>query len=327
MARKSFLLIKLLTVTPSTRHFDMRAPMLGLVSLPLVLWVAAPVAWITNWPSGWGFLTAIALLVAGCNVASKNISWQYYLARGFLPAGFMPRPGDNYLFFEMENVDTVERLKLFADDMGCLFPEDGVLRMRTSKNDLRIPLGSLETSTYRLKGKAKGVLLSFKSPDSSEQQSGVASFKYFGKDLSIGADREKKATWAQDIIRTWQKKRLPSDPGDLDSPGTNRPLSPAMGDSANAATPFASAIYSACIQQAIIMILAAMILDGGCIGQVCLSALLAFWGGVLVLRVRTRGALTKTDLMLVRGGYILVCVISYFVTRWIWHLRGYDHYL
>jgi hypothetical protein len=100
-----------------------------------------------------------------------------------------------------------------------------------------------------------------------------------------------------------------------------------MSDSIHPQSPLQSAIYSACIQQAIIMILAAMMLDGGCIGQVCAYAILAFWGGVFVLRVRRRGNLTKLDLMLIRGGYIVVCVISYFVTRWIWHLRGFEHYL
>ncbi len=75
------------------------------------------------------------------------------------------------------------------------------------------------------------------------------------------------------------------------------------------------------------MILAAMILDGGGIGQVCLFALLGFWGGVFVLRARSRGTLTRVDLMLIRGGYILVCIISFFVTRLVWALRGYGGYL
>ena len=75
------------------------------------------------------------------------------------------------------------------------------------------------------------------------------------------------------------------------------------------------------------MFLAALILDGGCIGQVCFYALLGFWGGVLVLRTRSRDVLTKLDLMLIRGGYIPVCIISFFITRWIWKWRGYDGYL
>lgn len=81
------------------------------------------------------------------------------------------------------------------------------------------------------------------------------------------------------------------------------------------------------MQQAIIMILAAMILDGGGIGQVCLFAIFGFWGGVLVLRARSRGVLTRVDLMLIRGGFLLVCVISFFVTRSVWAWRGHGGYL
>jgi hypothetical protein len=100
-----------------------------------------------------------------------------------------------------------------------------------------------------------------------------------------------------------------------------------MSASTRAISPLEGAIYSAFMQQAIILILAAMILDGGCIGQVCIYAFLGFWGGVFVLRVRTRDVLTKVDLLLIRGGYILVCILSFFITRSIWTLRGFGGYL
>src|SRR4051812_9433422 len=64
-----------------------------------------------------------------------------------------------------------------------------------------------------------------------------------------------------------------------------------------------------------ILVLASMILDGGAVAQVCFSALIAFWAGVAVLHFHRRGVLSKVDLWLIRWGYILVCIISYFVTR------------
>jgi hypothetical protein len=100
-----------------------------------------------------------------------------------------------------------------------------------------------------------------------------------------------------------------------------------QAESTHAQSPLRNAMYSAYIQQAIVMILAAMVPGGGRIVQVCAYAILAFWGGVFTLCVRSRWVVTKVDLILIRGGYILVCVISYFVTRWFWHLRGYDHVL
>lgn len=77
------------------------------------------------------------------------------------------------------------------------------------------------------------------------------------------------------------------------------------------------------VTQSIILVLASMILDGGAIAQVCFFAFVAFWGAVAVLRLRRRGALTRVDLLLLRYGYILACIISFFITRWIWQMRGF----
>ena len=79
--------------------------------------------------------------------------------------------------------------------------------------------------------------------------------------------------------------------------------------------------------QSVVLVLASMILDGGGIAQVCFYAFAAFWGGVLVLRLHRRDALSNVDLLLIRYGYILVCIVSFFITRWIWHWRGFGQYL
>jgi hypothetical protein len=84
-----------------------------------------------------------------------------------------------------------------------------------------------------------------------------------------------------------------------------------------------SAMLSAFVQQAVILVLAGMILDGGLIAQMCFYAFAAFWGGVAVIILRRAMSPTKLDLILVRGGYLLVCLISFFLTQSIWKLRGY----
>jgi hypothetical protein len=89
----------------------------------------------------------------------------------------------------------------------------------------------------------------------------------------------------------------------------------------------ASELPFALVTQSVILVLASMILDGGGIAQVCFYAFVAFWGGVAVLRFHRRGALSRVDLLLIRYGYILVCIISFFITRWIWHWRGFGQYL
>lgn len=96
-----------------------------------------------------------------------------------------------------------------------------------------------------------------------------------------------------------------------------------MSMHATAPSPYRHAVRSAAVQQVIILILAGMILDGGETGRICLFAAVAFWGGVAVIRLRRRTLPTKVDLTLIEGGYIVLCVIAYFLTHWIWHLRGF----
>ena len=90
-----------------------------------------------------------------------------------------------------------------------------------------------------------------------------------------------------------------------------------------ATTPLPEATRFALIQQAIVIFLSAGILDGGALAQVCIYALVAFWGGAGVLIARRRAALTRVDIILIRWSYIPLCVVSFFVTYWIWSLRGY----
>lgn len=82
-------------------------------------------------------------------------------------------------------------------------------------------------------------------------------------------------------------------------------------------------MFSAFMQQGIIMVLAGMILDGGGVAQSCFYAFVGFWTGVVIILWRRASAPTKIDLMIVRGGFIVLCVLSFFLTQRIWHLRGY----
>ena len=84
-----------------------------------------------------------------------------------------------------------------------------------------------------------------------------------------------------------------------------------------------SAMLSAFVQQGVILALAVMILDGGAVAQSCFYAFAAFWIGVGVILWRRSSAPTKLDLVLVRGGFIVLFVLSFFLTHGIWLLRGY----
>ncbi len=78
-----------------------------------------------------------------------------------------------------------------------------------------------------------------------------------------------------------------------------------------------------CFQQTIVMILAGMVLDNGYVFQSCAYAFVAFWSGVAVLSFRRKKPYTRVDIRLFRYGSIPLCIMSLFLTRWIWHLRGY----
>ena len=84
-----------------------------------------------------------------------------------------------------------------------------------------------------------------------------------------------------------------------------------------------SAMFSAFVQQGIILVLAGMILDGGRIALMCLFACAAFWIGTGVIIFRRGTSPSKMDLFLVRGGYLLLCVVSFFVGQLVWQLRGF----
>ena len=72
----------------------------------------------------------------------------------------------------------------------------------------------------------------------------------------------------------------------------------------------------------IILLLAGAILDGGVILQLCLFAAVAFWIGVAVIWFRRRSTPTKLDLLVIEAGYLALCVVSFFLSFWVWNRRG-----
>ncbi len=85
---------------------------------------------------------------------------------------------------------------------------------------------------------------------------------------------------------------------------------------------YGQAIGSAGAQQLIILLLAGAILDGGVFLQLCIFAAVAFWIGVAVIWLRRRTTPTKLDLLVIEAGYLGLCVISFFLSYWIWSRRG-----
>ena len=87
-------------------------------------------------------------------------------------------------------------------------------------------------------------------------------------------------------------------------------------------SPAAEAIKFALAQQLIIFLLAGSILDGGAIAQICFYGFAAFWAATFLLLRRGKGTITKLDLAFIQGGSLLLCLLSYFLTTFIWKVRG-----
>ena len=83
-----------------------------------------------------------------------------------------------------------------------------------------------------------------------------------------------------------------------------------------------SPIFDAVALQMMLGLLAVLIMDGGGIAQIFGIALLAFWGGAIVLIWRRPQLPSRLDIKLIRFGYFPVVLISFFLSVWIWHLRG-----
>lgn len=74
--------------------------------------------------------------------------------------------------------------------------------------------------------------------------------------------------------------------------------------------------------QGIIALLTGMILDGGMCLQWALIAAAAHWGAVIVIIARRPVTPTKWDLVFIRVGYLLMLVLTPFITGIVWHIRG-----
>lgn len=82
------------------------------------------------------------------------------------------------------------------------------------------------------------------------------------------------------------------------------------------------AIFEAVGIQLILGVLSLLILDGGTAARICFIALVAFWGGAVVLVWRRPQSPTRLDIELIRFGYLPVVVLAFFLVEFIWHLRG-----
>src|SRR5437588_3005314 len=83
-------------------------------------------------------------------------------------------------------------------------------------------------------------------------------------------------------------------------------------------------IFEALALQAVLGLFSLLILDGGTTARICGIALVAFWGGATVLIWRRPQSPTKTDIELIRFGYLPLAVLAFFLVHFIWKMRGVE---
>src|SRR4051812_11976459 len=83
-------------------------------------------------------------------------------------------------------------------------------------------------------------------------------------------------------------------------------------------------VFEAVVLQVLVGLFSALILDGGTTARICGIALVAFWGGAVVLIWRRPHSPTRRDIELLRFGYLPLVVIAFLLVHFIWTMRGVE---
>ena len=84
-----------------------------------------------------------------------------------------------------------------------------------------------------------------------------------------------------------------------------------------------SALFDTLASQIVLGLLAGLMLDGGMCFQFWAFSMAAFWGGCLFMLSRHWKAPTRTDLAVIRWGFLALClVLTPVLSALIWRLRG-----
>jgi hypothetical protein len=79
---------------------------------------------------------------------------------------------------------------------------------------------------------------------------------------------------------------------------------------------------SVLIQQAVVLLLAGMNLDGGDILNMCLVALAGFWVGAVIICVRRPQTPSRFDLLFIRFASFPLCILAVLLTLSVWRWKG-----
>jgi hypothetical protein len=111
----------------------------------------------------------------------------------------------NYLFFNIENIDTFTKLKIIQDGFGIITFENDRYTICTLNSKYETELKNLDLEIYE-KGKlATGVKIIFTPVNSGDKTTILGQFVYRGFNSKIAKSELNKSIWAKDCILNWGK--------------------------------------------------------------------------------------------------------------------------
>lgn len=194
--------LRTMCLKPSFLNTDFRHHQLVLSFVPFVIWIGAAVLAFFFWHHRWALPSAILLFCLGALVARKLPWAAYALASRSLASPLKGSPGTNFLLFHSESPETLHKLKILPEDAGFLYAENGCYRIMSLKHDLSVPFGAFHHEPIKKGASAKALLLRFRPSETEPVVELAATFDYFGKDLEVAADSNRKCEWASKVIES-----------------------------------------------------------------------------------------------------------------------------
>lgn len=181
--------------------------------LPFVLWIGGLLCWIVfRWPPLTCLVCMLVAFVLGSWITFQTPRWMYAMGRKFLPTGLKGIPVTDYLVFEWEELATIEKLKIYGDDFGCVYKTDVGLEFSTLEREATVPRGSLIIEEALANGKVVGLRLASSEGPIAGLEKGVFRMKYIGPELAKSHPYTFRNSWASDILRRWESKTPPELP-------------------------------------------------------------------------------------------------------------------
>lgn len=201
------------TPSPLKPYFwkiDFRHLQMVLSFVPMICWAAAGYTIFERAAGRWSFTVAgLCFLIAGAWIR-RSFAMNYSLAMRARFAPLAGEPAVDYLLFEAETPETVQKLKWVPEDAGFLSVEDGAFRVTTLRYDVQVPFAMLRCGPILKDGTMYALLVSFEAPEGPGSMRFAAVFKYFGKDLQIAGKRDQRCQWALRVIEGMKPEELRS---------------------------------------------------------------------------------------------------------------------